>query len=277
MKDQILELRRKIEEVTRTTKEKSKKINYVDFNGNLKRLNSDSNFVIYGRRGSGKTTLLIQSFETSYKTLPIYIQCELYKEHTYPNLLINILKQILQQSLSSFKIKDKLFNYTLLSEIKLKIKELKSLMEKPDDYEIAFDDKEKVTSLRKLGLSHSGIEAGTNSKISLEKSKSYTFKQKKIEYLNHNLDEFRDILDQINKKLKYSKINLYLDDFYHLNFDDQPFIADYILRLCKDIKIYFKITTIKHRSNLYSRDINRKIRGIQESAEHSSINLDFSL
>jgi len=70
---------------------------------------------------------------------------------------------------------------------------------------------------------------------------------------------------------------IYFDDFYHLNFTDQPFVADYILRLCKDLDIYFRIATIKHRSNLYVRDSSQKIRGIQKSAEHSSIDLDFSL
>lgn len=278
MKENILKLRRRIEEVTRTTKEKAKDITYVDLNGNLKRLNAKSNFVIYGRRGSGKTTLLLKSLgETSRINFPVYIQAELYKEHTYPNLVINILIQIFSQTKDSFGLFNKVKNVGLNNKIKQKINELKNLMDKPDDYDLSIENREIKNTSVSLNVKED-INLG---KIGLDKSNqtstSYTAKQKKIDYLNNHIDEFRQILSNSYKKLKYQSMVIYIDDFYHLNFVDQPYVADYLLRLCKDLDIYFRIATIKHRSNLYIRDIKQKIRGIQESAEHSSINLDFSL
>lgn len=278
-KEQIAKLRSRIDEVARTTKEKSKEVKYVDIDGNLKKLKSLSNFVIYGRRGSGKTTLLLKSFDSLDRdVLQIFIQCETYKEHTYPNLLINILMQIFKQIKKSFNPLEKIKHYKLLCKVNYFIKKLSGLMNEPDECELFVEDSKKIEG--GLGMSSTftkpiGLNANLNANS--EHNSKYTQKQKKIEYLNNQLDDFKELLQLICEKLGYSSIFLYFDDFYHLNFIDQPFIADYILRLCKDLKIYFKIATIRHRTNLYVRDSERRIRGIQEGAEHATINLDFSL
>ncbi len=71
-------------------------------------------------------------------------------------------------------------------------------------------------------------------------------------------------------------IFLALDDFYHLTRSIQPYVADYIHRLCKDVPIYFKIATLRHASTLYA-DRNRQPIGVQEHHDYQPINVDFTV
>ena len=50
------------------------------------------NHAIFGRRGCGKTLLLHHSARTLPKDIrPIYLNCEDFKKHSFPNVLIEIL------------------------------------------------------------------------------------------------------------------------------------------------------------------------------------------
>lgn len=66
-----------------------------------------------------------------------------------------------------------------------------------------------------------------------------------------------------------------IDDFYHLNRTDQPFVADYIHRMCKDTPLKFKVATLKHNSVLYIERAGQPI-GIQERHDYQPVNIDFN-
>jgi len=272
-KEELSQVRKKIEEIVRSTLDKAEKIEYVDVHGNLDRVNLFSDLIIFGRRGSGKTTLLIQSKKTAKNIFPIYIQCETYKEHTYPNLLLSILAQIIKQSLQYFRWYQKIIKYSLYNELKRAYKELKILIQQPDEMDVG-EEKQMIEKAKgKMSMGNTGFSAEKSSGI----KQNYQYKQKKIDYLTNNLDEFQDLFSKIIKSFSIENIFVYFDDFYHLDFESQPNIIDYIFRLSKDLKISFKIATIRHRSHLYSRNENKEIRGVQSNADHTSIDLDFSL
>lgn len=273
-KEELSHIRRGIEKIVRTTKDKIDKINYVDIHDNLKRVNQDSNLVIFGRRGSGKTTLLLESERTAKKVLKIYIQCETYKEHTYPNLLLSILKQIIQQSIKHFYFIDK---YIIKKNIYKKLVEEKNKIEKlisnPDELIIDENTREKLEASAKIGTTNTEIGGGA----SLETNKGYIYKEEKIKFLINHIDDFKELFDELVKEFKVTSLYLYFDDYYHLDFLSQPNIIDYFFRISKDLPISLKIATIRHRSKLYSRDVKGQIRGIQSNADHTFIDLDFSL
>lgn len=273
-KEELSRIRREIEKIVRTTKDKIEKINYVDIHDNIKRVNQDSDLVIFGRRGSGKTTLLLESERTAKKVLKIYIQCETYKEHTYPNLLLSILKQIIQQSLKQFNFFDKyLCKINLWKKLIKEKKELEKLIKNPDELIIDENIKQKLNASAKIGIYNSGAELGTSS----ETTKGYTYKEEKIQFLVNHLDELRELFSELIKEFNVTNLYLYFDDYYHLDLNSQPSIIDYFFRISKDLSISLKIATIRHRSNLYSRDKYGQIKGIQSNADHTSIDLDFSL
>lgn len=72
---------------------------YHDAQGALKRIQGRANHVIMGRRGSGKTRLLEElrrelSAKSSYL---VTFGAEDYKELTYPDILIQILRSFLRE------------------------------------------------------------------------------------------------------------------------------------------------------------------------------------
>jgi hypothetical protein len=68
---------------------------------------------------------------------------------------------------------------------------------------------------------------------------------------------------------------LQIDDLYHLRKADQPFVVDYIHRLCKDVPLYFKIATLRHASSLFVVVDDQPI-GAQERHDYQPINIDYT-
>ena len=73
-------------------------VQYVDIANALSKANSKQNHVIFGRRGCGKSLLLYES----KRTLPddikaVYLNCEDFKNHSFPNVLIEILDSIFRE------------------------------------------------------------------------------------------------------------------------------------------------------------------------------------
>jgi len=279
-KDELSHIRREIETIVRITKDKIEKINYVDIHDNLKRVNQDSDLVIFGRRGSGKTTLLLESERTVQKILKIYIQCETYKEHTYPNLLLSILKQIIQQSIKHFSFFDRhFFKKGFYKKLTKEKEEIEKLIDHPDELIIDKNTREKLDTSAKVGIGSSDIrmDASVSGNTSKEATEKYVYKEEKIKFLINHLDDFKELFNELVKKFKVSNLFLYFDDYYHLDFSSQPDIIDYFFKISKDLPISLKIATIRHRSMLYSRNEKGQIRGMQSNADYTFIDLDFSL
>ena len=68
---------------------------------------------------------------------------------------------------------------------------------------------------------------------------------------------------------------LQIDDLYHLKRTDQPFVVDYIHRLCKDLPVYFKIATLRHATTLYADRDGQPI-GAQERHDYQPISIDYT-
>jgi hypothetical protein len=67
-----------------------------------------------------------------------------------------------------------------------------------------------------------------------------------------------------------------IDDLYHLKRVDQPFVMDYLHRLCKDLPLYFKVATLRHASVLFAERAGQPT-GAQERHDYQPINIDFTL
>ena len=68
---------------------------------------------------------------------------------------------------------------------------------------------------------------------------------------------------------------LQIDDLYHLRRDDQPFVVDYVHRLCKDVPLFFKIATLRHASVLFVSREGQPI-GAQERQDFQPLNIDYT-
>jgi len=96
----------------------------------------------------------------------------------------------------------------------------------------------------------------------------------KVSY--NNLPSYKSIIREFfSLSGKLQSVFIQIDDFYHLSRVDQPFVADYVHRLCKDTPLKFKLATLKHNSVLYIDRAGQPI-GIQERHDYQPINIDFT-
>ncbi|MBI2605732.1 MAG: hypothetical protein HYW49_06595 [Deltaproteobacteria bacterium] len=279
--DKRQELRRVIQEGLRVQRGGPESVEYVDVSSSLADIGARQNHVVFGRRGCGKT-LLLQAVEkaATKQARIIYINCEDYKQHSFPNVLIEILDQVfdeLERNLTGWFGK-KHRSRQLITEIR---KNLVTLKEKPDAQTTSVKEvsTSEIKSKVSGGVAVEGIKLGA-SEVAAQKNAiehEYQRLDSKIQKLNLLLPKLKE---QIREFFELSSdvktLFVEVDDFYHLPRTMQPHVADYIHRLCKDVSIYFKIATLRHASVLYA-DRGSQPTGAQERHDYQPINIDFTL
>lgn len=303
-KDKLDKLRRVITENLRVQKSGAPTIPYIDVAHALPDAQARQNHVAFGRRGCGKTLLLHESaLKGGAEERVIYLNCEDFKHHTFPNVLIEILDSILaemEQHITGWFGKKKK-SQQLLQSLRQKLHMMKTSDDERQQHVVEKTSSETAASARaSLGGTNSGsaeaklnapggsIGAGSTSSSSLSFSGDYAKKQamavetayaradSKIRDLNMLLPEFKKNLGEFFAlSTKVKTLFLQIDDFYHLSRTVQPHVMDYIHRLCKDLPIYFKIATLRHASVLYA-ERSRQPVGAQERHDYQPINIDFT-
>ena len=104
--EQLGKLRTVITENLRVQRGGAEPVPYIDVANVLGDVAARQNHAIFGRRGCGKTLLLHHSAASLPEgTRPIYLNCEDFKKHSFPNVLIEILDALfgeLEQHLSGW-------------------------------------------------------------------------------------------------------------------------------------------------------------------------------
>jgi hypothetical protein len=282
--ESLKKLRLAINESSRVQRGGADPISYIDVSNSLIDVAARQNHAVFGRRGCGKTLLL----HDSAKKLPadiraVYMNCEDFKKHSFPNVLIEILDALfaqLQLELTGW-FGRKRRSRQLVVEIR---KELRALQEKSDkqDTEVREAEAREVKSSQnaKAGVSHAGIDAHAGAELSdlskVEVERKYSHNRDKIRDLDMWLPKLkRQIQEFFSLSRTVKAIYLQIDDFYHLSREDQQLVMDYIHRLCKDLPLYFKVATLRHASTLYADRLGQPL-GAQERHDYQPINIDFT-
>jgi Cdc6-like AAA superfamily ATPase len=277
-------LKNKISESVRTEKKNLEAIEYIEFNDNLKNISSNSNFIVFGRRGTGKTTLLINLFKRSKnsKFHSIYLDCEMIKKYSYPDIIIFILKRILEDLKTELGFS---IPFTKKSKLEWMIKtELRSLNQRLEQSSVqeSYNKEEKEFSgSTEVGvaipLAQMGdVRATSSSDLKGKTTKEFKQVDFKIKYLDQNILKYQKIIDLYIDVSKKERVFILLDDFYFIKEDTQFKLIDYIHKLCKGSLSNFKVATIRHRSKLYERNKDETI-GVQSGADFKAIDLDYML
>ena len=261
-----------------------KSIDYVNVGNVFQDACSKQNHAIFARRGCGKTLLLHHSSRALKSDLKaIYLNCEDFKRHTFPNVLIEILSALfreLDKNLTGWFGKKKKSKEI----VKLVITKLAKLQQASDIYDE--DVRRKNSSDASSGLSasagadidHLQVKLST-SNTAVEKSeieRSFKVHREKLQELDRWLPELKERIREFFELSKStSAIIIQIDDLYHLKRTDQAFVVDYIHRLCKDVPLYFKIATLRHASTLYADRDGQPI-GAQERHDYQPINIDYT-
>ncbi len=277
-------LREIITESLRVQMNGPKLVGYVDSSNSLADSMTRQNHVIFGRRGCGKS-LLLQESANRVKDMDgmmvVYINCEDYKNHSFPNVLIEILDVI-------FKRLEESIGFTLFVGKKSKAKkliqeirnELQILRNKADEQSEEIKEKTATTQQDSINVGISsdiaGVGVASNEAIKKEIERTFSRCASKIDDLNRLLPKIKNNLNNYFKLVaKVENVFIQLDDFYHLRLEVQPYVIDYIHRLCKDLPLYFKVATLRFASILYIGHSGQPI-GVQERHDYQPIVIDFT-
>jgi hypothetical protein len=281
--EKLVRLREVITENLRVQRD-GQPIGYINVGTALQDACSKQNHAIFARRGCGKTLLLHDSsrvLATGVKS--IYLNCEDFKRHTFPNVLIEILSSLfreLDQNLQGWfgrKRKSK--------EIIRKIIDNLAKLQRESD---SHDEHVKRKNASEIeggsevsgGFSANGLSVKVGSKSRAQEKeeveRSFRVHKEKLGELDRWLPELKEYVREFFKiSNSTSAIILQIDDLYHLKRTDQAFVVDYIHRLCKDVPLYFKIATLRHASTLYLDRDGQPI-GAQERHDYQPINIDYN-
>jgi Cdc6-like AAA superfamily ATPase len=233
----LLRLRQLITENLRIQRGGGETPTYIDVSNAIADICARQNHAVFARRGCGKTLLL----HDSSKRLPssiksVYLNCEDFKKHSFPNVLIEILDALfgeLERHLTGWFGKKKR-SRQLIQGIR---KELAGCRRSADVRDEAV---QKTSSLEKDAAGT--LSAGFNAKVTDAKTstnfgqktkeetqRTYKIFSEKIQELDMWLprlkEQVREFFD-VSKTVK--AVFLQIDDLYHLKRADQPFVVDYI-------------------------------------------------
>ena len=281
---ELLRLRKLITENLRIQRGSGETPPYVDVSNVLVDICARQNHTVFARWGCGKTLLLhysSQQLDPSIKS--VYLNCEDFKRHSFPNVLIEILDALfmeLERHLSGWFGKKKR-SRQLIQQIR------KELAEHRKSADVREEAVRKTASSQTDWSAEGSVglkaeNAGAKVKGSLgEKTKEETestFKvlSEKVRELDMWLPRLKEQVReffQVSNSVK--AVFLQIDDLYHLKKTDQPFVVDYVHRLCKDLPLYFKIATLRHASTLYADREGQPIRA-QERHDYQPISIDYT-
>jgi hypothetical protein len=284
MSRKIGKFRTIIQESLRVQEGSAEDVKYVDFGTVVSDVSVKQNHVIFARRGCGKTLLLrytARNLPTDIRA--IYLNCEDFKRHSFPNVLIEILDSLfreLDRNLKNwFGLNTKIKKS--LNEIRAKLSELKTA---EDTYyaEVKSSRKSELKTDAKIAANAKSLGVGGSasldhiSKIKDETEESFKVRKEKLRELDLWLPELKDrVRDFFRNTNRIKNIFIQIDDLYQLRRDDQPFVVDYVHRLCKDVPLFFKIATLKHTSTLYVERLGQPI-GAQERHDFQPVNIDYT-
>lgn len=284
MDDKSLQaLRTVINENLRVQRGGADPIPYIDVTNAVSDATSRQNHAVFARRGCGKTLLLHHSARSlSPETKAVYLNCEDFKRHSYPNVLIEILDALfgeLETHLNGWFGRKKR-SRELIQKIR---SDLLQLREEPDHEERQI----REASADEFGSENGASVGAKTGGLTASLSETFTGKQTrefeaKYQRFRAKIQELDKILPQLKRQVReffevsasVKSVFLQVDDFYHLSRPDQPLVMDYIHRLCKDVPLYFKVATLRHASILYA-DRHGQPLGAQERHDYQPVNIDF--
>lgn len=290
-KSKLKTLRRVVTEGLRVQRGAPNTIAYVDVTGALDNVSARQNHVIFARRGCGKTLLLRESRKHIGADVEIvYLNCEDFKKHSFPNVLLEILDQLfaaLGKRYSGILGYLRSF-YGNRRKVRLDVKrtraQLKALKGQDDSSEMNMRESRKESTTDTSGLaakakaagSSVSAEVGRTKDESVEVEAKYTKTKSKLVELDKILPSLKETINEyLASHETYKFMYLQMDDFYHLRRADQPHVMDYIHRLCKDTPVYFKVATLGHASVLYMEREGQHI-GAQHRHDYQPVEIDFT-
>ena len=247
---------------------------YVDVGGNLRRIAAPQHQVVYGRRGSGKSCLLVhfhRSVAENSGILSIYIDCDEIKRLSYPDVLIRLLLNILEQLPSArrpwwkFRAKP--------SPVEGAVEDLRAILDLAEEVDVTEEIRSADTEKLEASVSMPKLSTvGTTVTTEVTQGRTSAFHSRKLDRLERHLQDYKAALTGTLDASGFKHGALILDDFYLVHPTVQPDVVDYLHRLVRGTSLYLKIGTVRHRTSLVR--IADQTVGVEEHQDIEEIDLD---
>jgi hypothetical protein len=245
---------------------------YIDVADHLDRLKAKQHQIIFGRRGSGKSCLLVhfKNIENkNKKSLNIYIETDEIKRLGYPDVLIKLLLEIMENTPSAKQWWRNLFFKK--TTIKKNVELLRILLDQAEQRKVKQEETQSTIYGGKGNVKGVGGNFGkTSSKGILSE-----YEENKLDILERHLSDFKKSLKEELTRIKLDSAYILLDDFYLILKERQPDVLDYLHRLVRGTDFYLKVGTVRHRTNLVRND--GQTIGVVLEQDIEQINLDRTL
>ena len=272
-----------IEESTRSSRKGVKRF-IEPAQGTLSRAVNRRHHIIFGRRGSGKSSLLQKAAaDLTLDRRPIaYVDLEIFKGHTYPDVLISILISTLKEfekwlrtaainPASKTSFWHKLFGTkptrpayrrteveSLAGDIHTRIDELQAQLYSADAVSTKsvvknmeeHSDESEIHGEIKTRIASTGAKVANTKKSQDVQEIEREYQHSKIEFLHQHILEYQELFRRL-QEICGGDSYLFLDDLYHIRTADQPYVVDYFHRVAKGSGLWLKVGTIRHRSKWY--------------------------
>ena len=259
-------------------------IDYINIGTALQDACSRQNHAIFARRECGKTLLLHHSSRALRKEMKsIYLNCEDFKRHSFPNVLIQILSTLFREldrhrrGWFGKKKRSKEIIRAIIARLE-KLQQTADIHDEDVKHKNATEIETAVDGSATADIDHLKIRLGAkdNTRERQEIERSFKVHREKLQELDRWLPELKESIREFFKlSNNTSAIVLQIDDLYHLRRTDQAFVVGYIHRLCKDLPLYLKIATLRHASTLCADRDGQPICA-QERHDYQPINIDYS-
>ena len=194
-------LRQKITEGLRIQRDTSEPVPYIDAANVVGDVCAKQNHAIFARRGCGKTLLLHHSTKelADSKTRSVYLNCEDFKRHSFPNVLIEILDALfreLETHLTGWFGNDRA-SRKLIKKIRAELFELRAKADVQEETIKKLNSTESARSEEAgAGLAAGGATAklgsSKNTKTREETESSYKLRSEKLKELDTWLPRLKD-------------------------------------------------------------------------------------
>lgn len=249
--------------------------------GLIATLLSRSHHVIQGRRGTGKSTVLqVLNHRANQENIPVAIvDMEHHKHRKYPDVLVEVLIDALDRLRPKPSHWYRFWQHARLRrQVFTLTGKLRIILQDPDVINRAVKRTRDATSKGqgKFALGKTAqVEASHTRSSHASNDESGSSDATKIERLRSLAPEVNRLLSRLVANGEARRSLIFIDDFYFINTDDQPYVLDYLHSVCKGTGVWLKVGGVGTRLKLYQE--GDPPIGVQADQDVARLKLDVTL
>lgn len=254
-------------------------LSFVDPRELSSSLHSKQSHLIFGRRGAGKSTFVASLAANTADQITVSVNLEDYKDISFPNIVVHVLREIFTQIASALQKKYNFFHFQqrkIAKELRQLVHELSQLLDSPDLQSLTVRQKESTTDSTTAGVSTKLGKLATGQQSDAEKEVHRTDSYDKLGRLKIEIYRYKQYFERVSRGTSNQPVFLVLDDFYFIPKDIQPQFIDFFHRVAKGTGLFLKIATIRHRTKHYLQADGSYI-GVELGHDIYEIDMDYTL